>query len=59
LRFGLIERRLIDVALDAEKLRSLLDRGAILIIDRFQIALDARDQIRGSERRSVARQVEK
>ena len=35
LRFGLIELRLIDVALDAEELRSLRDRGAILIIDRF------------------------
>jgi hypothetical protein len=35
LRFGLIELRLIDVALDAKKLRSLRNRGAILIIDRF------------------------
>jgi hypothetical protein len=37
LRFGLIERRLIDVALDAEQRRSLLDCGAVLIIDGFQI----------------------
>ena len=44
LPFGLIELRLIDVALDAEKLRSLRDRGAVLVIDRFQIALDTRDQ---------------
>jgi hypothetical protein len=58
LRFGLIERRLIDVALDAEQRCSLLDCGAVLIIDGFQITLDARDQIRGSKRRSVASQVQ-
>ena len=33
LRFGLIELRLIDVAFDTKELRSLRDRGAILIID--------------------------
>ena len=45
LRHRLVELRLIDVALDAEELRSLRDCGAVLIIDGFQIALDARDQI--------------
>ena len=58
LPFGLIELRLIDVTLDAEQLRSLRDRGAILIIDRFQIALNARDEIHGLERRGVAGQLE-
>jgi hypothetical protein len=47
LPFGGIELRLIDIALDAEKLRPLLDRGAIAVIDRFQVALDARDQLYG------------
>lgn len=54
LRFGLIKLRLKGIALDAEKLRSLGDRRAIHIIDRFQKALDARDQVRGSKRRSIA-----
>ena len=34
-RLGLVELRLILVALDAEELRSLRDRGAVVIIDRF------------------------
>jgi len=58
LRFGLIELRLIDVAFDTEELRSLRDRGAILIIDRFQIALDARDQSHRPKRCGVAGEVE-
>jgi hypothetical protein len=57
LRFCLIELRLIGVALDEEELRPLLDRGAIRIVDRFQIALDAGGQIRGSERRGVTGQI--
>ena len=46
-RLRLIELRLIDVALDAEELRSFRDRGAVLVVDRFEIALDARDEIDG------------
>ena len=44
-RLRLIELRLIDVALDAEELRSFRDGGAVLVVDRFEIALDARDEI--------------
>src|SRR6516165_11140624 len=54
LRFGLIERRLINVALDLEEQRSLRHGGAILIIDGLQVALDSRDEISGSVWRGVA-----
>ena len=57
-RLRLIELLLIVVALDAEQLRSFRYRCAVLIIDRFKIALDARDKIHLLERRGVARQLE-
>ena len=58
LSFGLIDLRLIKIALDAEELRSLGDRGAVLVIDRFQKTLNAGDQIHAPEGRSIAGQLE-
>ena len=56
-RLRLIELRLVLVLFDAEQLRSFRYRLAVDIIDRFEIALDARDQSHGVERRGVAGQL--
>ena len=57
-RLRLIELRLILVLFDAEQLGSFRYRCAVHVIDRFQIALDARDQSHGVERRGVAGQID-
>ena len=57
-RVRLVELRLIDVALDAEELAALGDERAVLVIDRFQIALDPGDEIHGIDRLRVAGQLE-
>ena len=57
-RLLLVDLRLIDVALDAEQLRALLDHGAVDVVDRGEKALHARDKVDGGESRGVAGQLE-
>ncbi len=53
-RLRLVELRLVLVALDAEELRSLGDDRPVLVVDRVQIALHARDEIDRIEGGGVA-----
>jgi hypothetical protein len=46
----LLELQLIGLGLDREQGRSFFHEGAVLILDRLQEALDARDQVDGLDR---------
>jgi hypothetical protein len=49
----LLELQLIGLELDREQGRSFFHEGAVLILDRMQEALDARDQVDGLDRGGV------
>ena len=58
-RLRLFELELVGVGLDREQRGAFLDESAVLVIDRLQKALHARDQIDGLDRRGVAGGIEK
>lgn len=57
-RLRLVELQLVGLGLDGEQRGALLDEGAVLVIDRLQEALHARDEIDTFDRGGIARGVE-
>jgi hypothetical protein len=54
----LFELQLVGLGLDREQRGAFLDESAVLVIDRLQKALNARDEIDGLDRRGVAGGIE-
>jgi hypothetical protein len=55
----LLELQLVGLGLDREQRRAFLHEGPVLIVDRLQNALHARDQIDALDRRGIAGGLEK